>query len=283
VKTLAVFTGGIGDTLLAGPAFAALHRRGPLDVAGYTERLALLQAAGACGKAYDLDRIEFHSLFSKPSGDFKRFIKKYDRIIVWMHDDGSIRKALFDCGVSDCRVFPGIPPEGWPRHAAKYYFECVAEWLPANTRLDPFSIPIKAASKAFGNDVIIHPGSGGAHKNWPLENFTALPDALNREFVWLRGPAEETVRLPVNARVLEPMPLIDLAAILAGANAYIGNDCGITHLAAAAGCPTVAVFGATDPKVWAPVGGQIKIVTGDPWPTVPAVINALASFQPRIR
>jgi len=48
------------------------------------------------------------------------------------------------------------------------------------------------------------------------------------------------------------------AALLAGAQIYIGSDTSITHLAAAAGCPTVALFGPTDPRVWGPwpVGGM---------------------------
>jgi heptosyltransferase-3 len=33
----------------------------------------------------------------------------------------------------------------------------------------------------------------------------------------------------------------------------VGPDTSVTHLAAAAGCPTVAVFGPTDPREWGPV------------------------------
>ena len=40
----------------------------------------------------------------------------------------------------------------------------------------------------------------------------------------------------------------------------MGNDSGVTHLAAAAGAPTVALFGATDPGVWAPIGSRVRVV-----------------------
>ena len=62
---------------------------------------------------------------------------------------------------------------------------------------------------------------------------------------------------------------------LAGARVFLGNDSGITHLATAAGCPTVAVFGATDPRVWAPRGTHVTVLQGDPWPDVPTVIEAV--------
>ena len=45
------------------------------------------------------------------------------------------------------------------------------------------------------------------------------------------------------------------------ARVYIGNDSGITHLAAAVGTPVVAIFGPTDPAVWAPRGERVAVVS----------------------
>ncbi len=49
-----------------------------------------------------------------------------------------------------------------------------------------------------------------------------------------------------------------LAGLLAQARVYVGPDTSVTHLAAAAGCPTVALYGPTDPRLWGPwpVGGM---------------------------
>ena len=44
-----------------------------------------------------------------------------------------------------------------------------------------------------------------------------------------------------------------LTNLLEGARAYVGPDTAVTHLAAASGCPTVALFGPTDPRLWGPV------------------------------
>ena len=43
-----------------------------------------------------------------------------------------------------------------------------------------------------------------------------------------------------------------LTALIGGAKLYVGPDTSVTHLAAATGCPTVALFGPTDPRLWAP-------------------------------
>ena len=43
------------------------------------------------------------------------------------------------------------------------------------------------------------------------------------------------------------------AALLAQSRVYIGPDTSVTHLAAASGCPTVALYGPTDPRLWGPV------------------------------
>ena len=54
--------------------------------------------------------------------------------------------------------------------------------------------------------------------------------------------------------------LYELACWLATARVYIGNDSGITHLAAAVGTPVVALFGPTDPRIWAPRGAHVRVI-----------------------
>jgi ADP-heptose:LPS heptosyltransferase len=60
--------------------------------------------------------------------------------------------------------------------------------------------------------------------------------------------------------------------------AYVGNDSGVSHLAAALGVPTIAVFGPTDPTVWAPLGPKVAVVAPQddaPWPAVDNVFVAV--------
>ena len=78
--------------------------------------------------------------------------------------------------------------------------------------------------------------------------------------IWITGPAEDGAALPSGAEAWRSVPLPALAASLHRARLYVGNDSGITHLAAASGCATIALFGASDSAVWAPRGPQVTIV-----------------------
>jgi hypothetical protein len=109
----------------------------------------------------------------------------------------------------------------------------------------------------------LHPGSGGRAKNWPFERFLELADAIAPDQPWLLvlGPAEiewlDDARLPPRAVVARELPLRTLAALLADAGLFVGNDAGVTHLAAACGIATLALFGPTDPETWAPDGVRV--------------------------
>jgi heptosyltransferase-2 len=77
-----------------------------------------------------------------------------------------------------------------------------------------------------------------------LEHFDRIEAAFSGvPVVWLRD---------------EDLPTI--AAVFRGARGFIGNDSGITHLAAASGVATTALFGPTDPSVWAPRGDNVRVV-----------------------
>jgi ADP-heptose:LPS heptosyltransferase len=87
------------------------------------------------------------------------------------------------------------------------------------------------------------------------------------EVIFLLGPAEME-RLSVSAigrietisRILTNLSLADVLAVLSNAGGYIGNDSGITHLAAAMGVKTISVFGPTNPEVYSPTGPAVTVV-----------------------
>lgn len=271
LRTLVVHTGGIGDFLLFCPCLLRLREEGPVILAGIRERLNLAVVSGIAEDAFDLDDIGFDSVFSEPNAKLSAVLSHVGRAVVWMKDDGTIRDALMNCGVKEVHTFPGLPPEGWRRHASEYYAECLGwECLP------PLRLPIDAGDTP--HDILIHPGSGGARKNWPMERFAALEERLaeaGRQVEWCAGPAEEGLGLPAGARLVETPAVVSLARELAGTAVYLGNDSGATHLAAACGCRTVALFGPTDARVWAPRGDNVAVLTGDPWPEVGEVVAAL--------
>ena len=260
MRTLVVHAGGIGDFLLACPSIFRLAEDGPVELLGRPDRLAL--AASCVSAVYDIDNVDLESAFIVPSSRLRDFLARFDRAIVWMRDDGTLLESIHGCGISDVRVFPGLPPSNWAEHASLYYLRCLGiEDAP------PLRLHFERA--ATPHDVIIHPGSGSIRKNWPIEEFSTLARELEshgRSVTWSLGPAEERMRVPDPASVIRPDAPVMMARELAAARLYIGNDSGITHLAAAIGCATVAVFGPTDPKVWAPLGPSVTIIQGKPWP-----------------
>jgi ADP-heptose:LPS heptosyltransferase len=83
-----------------------------------------------------------------------------------------------------------------------------------------------------------------------MERFEAIASVLSKNVPvhWLCGPEEDLA----GAKRIDN--LYELACWIRGARIYVGNDSGISHLAAAVGTPTVALFRSTDPRVWAPRG-----------------------------
>jgi hypothetical protein len=121
--------------------------------------------------------------------------------------------------------------------------------------------------------LVIAPGSGNPEKNWPLSSYYEVARALAWEgglkVVWLAGPAEEPL-LPYiqglaaaqEQTVWVCAPLLRVAGLLSRTHLFLGGDSGPTHLAAAAGARrVVALFGPTDPRLWAPLGDQVTVLT----------------------
>ncbi len=61
-------------------------------------------------------------------------------------------------------------------------------------------------------------------------------------------------------QLLACAPLVAVAQQLRACRCYLGNDTGITHLAAMLGMPTIAIFGPSDPVIWRPLGPQVEII-----------------------
>ena len=126
-------------------------------------------------------------------------------------------------------------------------------------------IPVPAAAAA--DFAVIHPFSGSPRKNWPIENYRELASRLDVPVRWCAGP-EEALQGAVRFE-----DLYDLGCWLSTARVYIGNDSGITHLAAAVATPVVAIFVSSDPSIWAPRGERIVVLEK------PSVENVLGAVE----
>ena len=117
--------------------------------------------------------------------------------------------------------------------------------------------------------IVLHPGSGGQRKCWPLDHFLELARGLQQragQIILLCGPAEETLAPKLQNQTtppcltVHPPGLLELAGLLERAYLFIGNDSGPSHMSAALGTCTVALFGPTDPQIWGPRGPDVRIV-----------------------
>ncbi len=252
MRRLLIRPGAIGDFLLCLPAMERLRAARTevwaasrnLPLARFADRSRAIAATG-------LDLVGLPDV-APPAGLLDE-LRRFDSIVSWY----GAGRAEFRQAVAGLpfRFLAAVPPAGAGVHAADYYLRQVGGSGEAVPRLDCPAVE--------GGFVAIHPFSGSASKNWPLDRYRELARRLGLPVKWIleRGGARvEGVRA-------EPFTddLYELACRLAGARLYIGNDSGITHLAAAAGAPVLALFGPTDPAVWAPRGPKVRVVaTGRP-------------------
>lgn len=115
--------------------------------------------------------------------------------------------------------------------------------------------------------VIIHPGGKWPPRQWAASNFARVIDVLadqGIQTVVTAGPGEEaavqTIRNNCRSAPLILWPPVSPRAflgLLKMADAFLGNDSGPMHMAAAAGTPTVAIFGPNSPQRVAPRGSPL--------------------------
>ncbi|MEP7027411.1 MAG: glycosyltransferase family 9 protein, partial [Candidatus Eisenbacteria bacterium] len=138
--------------------------------------------------------------------------------------------------------------------------------------------------------LVVAPGARyGPAKRWAPERFAEAArewSALDarRRIVLVGGREDLAQTAAVRAASAPEAPLHDwtgrtslpeLLALLAAAGGALSNDSGVAHLAAAAGAPTVAVFGSTDPRWTGPRGAGARVVAQPP-PCSPCFLRECA-------
>jgi hypothetical protein len=244
---LIIRPGAIGDLIVSLPAMECL-KTGHLEVWTAATNVPLVRFADRV-RAISSTGLDLLELGLAPP-ELKTELGRFDSVVSWY---GGTRPE-FRAAVQEFpfTFFPALPEQGVTRHAVDFYLDQVRTIAGCGSD----GIPRLPCSRKPGGYAVIHPFSGSPRKNWPLDKFRALARRLERAMpvCWCSGPEdpplENAVRIP---------DLYDLACWLAGARLYIGNDSGVTHLAAAVGVPVLALFGPTDPAVWGPRGSHVLI------------------------
>jgi heptosyltransferase III len=193
-----------------------------------------------------------------PAGLIAR-LRQFDSIVSWYGSNREeFREQMRELGLP-FRFLAALPDPRARIHAADFFLrQAGGAGAAAVPRIECERL---GSGRGCGDFAVIHPFSGSARKNWPLNRFREVAARLALPVRWCAGP-EETLPPELMSDAERFENLYELACWLASARVYIGNDSGITHLAAAVGTPVVAIFGTTDPSVWAPRGERVRVVSG---------------------
>jgi len=277
-RTVVLHPGALGDVLLAIPALRALRATASDDelVLAAQPRIGqLLAALGVVDRALDFDTLGLHALFTASApGEPARELLAGARVVSWF---GSRDAGFADRLRSLAResvIASSVPADRltvW-EHLLASVATPSAGAASAEAWREPIALRkdiVDAGRRALDDAgwdgarplVILHPGAGGITKRWPADGFARLAEtvvgAFGGEVVVHEGPADrdavallhDRVRVPVRALV-EP-PLETLAGVIHHAALWVGNDSGVSHLAAALGAPTLALFTAAN-LAWRP-------------------------------
>lgn len=283
------------------PSLAALRRTFPeawIEAMGRMDILSLI-CPGVADSAISIERSSllpfFEDGFELPESE-KRFFSSFDAVLAYISDPEKIfERNLAGLGIKHLVVRPPFPPPKKRWHVADYLYDTIA-WLveghgPGDSvrvgqapetschlnfveaEIEPAEHLLKFLEATGHSIVAIHPGSGSVKKCWPAERFEDLARELKArgfEILFILGPADERIEerisnlaTELNALCARSLPLLRLGAILSRCSAYIGNDSGVTHLAAAVGIPVAGIFGPTDPAIWSPVGTRVTLIRSD--------------------
>ncbi len=280
VRFLVLRGGAIGDFIATLPALTAIRERWPdayVELIGYPHIARLALDGGLVDRIESLDRARianFFALVPSFTEDQVEYIRSFDMVISYLHDpDGSVQYNLQLAGARQVVYGSPIVEEGC--HAVDHLLKPLETLAIYESGKSP-TLRISEGQRQWGRDVLkargiqadpylIHPGSGSPRKNWPVECFLTLADRIRSEKkgapIFLVGEADDAVARALDRHeVLRDLTLLQVASLLSASHAYVGNDSGITHLAASLGIPVTALFGPSSSDQWGPRGRRVTIL-----------------------
>ena len=271
---LIVHQGALGDFIAIFPALQRLKRYyQTIDVLCQSRLGKLAAKLDLVRKWYPLEAAFFATLYThKPDKKIKDLLQSYAHIILFSLSS-QLEYAVNQISRNRCFRLPPKPPAGEQIHITGYVIKNLIEYgllKEADWDMDHYSLPKNPEKKNnLAKDVakiLIHAGAGSVRKRWPISQFFVLEKRLRSEGLkprFLLGPAEEDLMDIISAhgrRVYRLSDLIELTTLLKTAGGVIGNDSGVSHLAALLGVPTVVIFGPADPVRWKPNGPLVEVV-----------------------
>jgi ADP-heptose:LPS heptosyltransferase len=294
-SVLVIHQGALGDFILALPAFETLRHAFPhakLIIMGYPRILELVEKRFYADEVLSVDQKGMASFFVREGVlDFQlsQYFDTFDLIVVFGKDGestivGNLRKV---CRGRILHIH-SFPPWDEKVHLTDHLLKQFARYGFPESQSTP-ELHLKESDREWAGNfwkskgmtpeerskvIVLHPGSGGKKKVWPLDRFLTLAhtvqNQLGSRILVVLGPAEGPEdqmafeRMgPTPPILAKGLTLLQLASVMKGCRFFVGNDSGISHMAAALGLATVAIFGPTDRRVWSPRGEKTFVVSRD--------------------
>lgn len=276
-KAVVIHQGALGDLVCALPALNALRQASATVVGIGGSRLKLLERAGVLDQSFLADALGFHRLFLPefdPGENLAAVFSDADLVVSWLgRKSGAFRQNLKRLAPKVSMFTGPFPPRPGDGHACAVLAKPVIEaGIPVSDLCPHLSLPAnpeweERMPMIDGPFIAVHPGSGSRSKALPRERLFRTMDSLAKLFpekklALIAGDAEKSLliglvknlpaKLKPRTRLIENIDLTVLALVLSRAELLIGMDSGPTHLAASLGVKTIAIFGPTDPSIWAP-------------------------------
>ncbi len=280
-RILIIHHGALGDVVSTFPALLRLKKLyGSLSIICQGSIGRLSQEFDIADTWFPLEAAAFATLYSSHiDPNIKNILLPYGKIILFSRSR-SLEKTLFS--ISENNEVYGIPPRpdlGQKIHVTQHILSHLVRYRllekPDEDTDIALSLSVYSDRRSPQYDpskIIIHPGSGSRKKCWPISNFVKVASTLKaggKQPEFILGPAEYDLNDILvqscrgTAKVHRLDNLTELVELLKTGGGFIGNDSGVSHLAAFIGLSTVAVFGPSDPKTWKPMGRAVKVVRSD--------------------
>jgi heptosyltransferase-3 len=131
---------------------------------------------------------------------------------------------------------------------------------------------------------VLHPAASAPDKTWPAAGFLASARhfaACGLEPVFIGGAGDDLSPFH-DYRVVAGAPIEGLKALISRASAFVGNDAGPAHMAAAFGVPSVVIFGNSDVELWRPWKAPAEVVAA-PGPIAAVALETVIAAIERLK
>jgi hypothetical protein len=273
-----LFPGALGDFICFLPALHVLACDADTDLFARSEFADLVPAGVTVSS---LERTEIRELFVADVANkvsLEKFFRRYAAIYSWHgNEQGEFVRQLSEASAGRAKVFP-FRARNQQIHQTDYYISCLngSRVAARQPMIELRQEAVRRCDRFWHKHALdrrpvlaLAAGSGAREKNWPEDFFLAVVDwwrdAIGGVVILLVGPVEEErggiERLGHRCVLATGLGLSDVAALLARCDLYLGNDNGVSHIAAGVGVRTVVMFGPSAVGQWEPRGERVTIVS----------------------